>query len=314
MDICLHLGAHRTGTTTFQRFMEQNSEVLLRRGISAVGPSKTRTGLLNGVIKNPEFATAEDDRLARRAIGRVKLHIAQAAESGVQNFVLSEENLLGTMSQNMSSCYLYSQVRERLARVAPAFDGRQLTVGVGIRSYDAHWSSQLAFRIKGGSALPREGKLDRLSTQPRRWRHVVEDISLALPEAKIIVWAFESWVGQPAQLLAAMTCRPLPAQGLRPIEWANRSHSVQELRAILSESGNAGAAKKLAGQMGRYNPFPAMHRAKLKEDYRADIDWLEAGADGRATYLIPTGGTSGGYDMTRGNSDDIEERHMAGAR
>lgn len=287
--------------------------MLWSRGTAFVGPQRTRNGFLTGVIKNPDHATAEDDRLARRSVGRMQIEMAQMEGQSVRHLVISEENLIGSMGQNLSSCQLYDQAEARLRRLAPAFGDRPITIGLGVRSYASLWSSQIAFRIKSGSTLPREGKLDRLATQPRRWRDIIGDVASVFPAARIVVWTFEAWADRPAQLTAALTGMPQPTDAKPCNDWANASPPVEELRALLHDGGNKSAAQKLDGQLGRFAPFPAMHRQKLQDDYRSDLDWLEAGADGLATYLTPTGGTLGGYDMTRGRCDDVEERHVAGA-
>ena len=50
MDIILHLGAHRTATTSFQHYLRANAAGLGAAGIGVWGPETTRDGLLAGVI------------------------------------------------------------------------------------------------------------------------------------------------------------------------------------------------------------------------------------------------------------------------
>ncbi len=313
MDICLHLGAHRTGTTSLQRYLNLNRKSLSDHGVAVWGPKRTRAGLLDGVMKNPNHLTALDHKLARRSIGQVKVEQKRLRQKGYGTLVISEENLIGTMQLNLTEQRLYPQTYARLKRLAPAFEGEAVRIALSIRSYDTHWTSQMAHRIKMGAGLPDAEMLDRIATQPRRWRHVIQDIAEVFPNANLIVWPFESWVGQPEQLVSAMLGWPVPVGLVRFAERCNASTDVSTLRDILRDGGDRDAAQILAGLTGPFQPFPQLHKDKLRDDYRQDIDWLQAGADGLATYLDPTRGTSGGFDRPKGSmTNDIEESRLAG--
>ncbi len=71
MELILHIGAHRTATTTFQHYMRGQSNDLSRTGISFWGPARTRTGLFHGMF--PGGGVAERER--RRVVGRVALNV-----------------------------------------------------------------------------------------------------------------------------------------------------------------------------------------------------------------------------------------------
>lgn len=49
MDIILHLGAHRTASTSFQRYMRSVSDALAAGGTGFWGPGRTRKGLFHRV-------------------------------------------------------------------------------------------------------------------------------------------------------------------------------------------------------------------------------------------------------------------------
>jgi len=168
MDICLHLGAHRTGSTSLQVFMNANRKAFLKDRTTFWGPGRTRSGLFAGLIRDPRRLTPADRALGQRSLGRIRMEMSRAALNGNDRLVISEENILGTLSQNFGQCQLYPQAADRLARFAPAFGGQGLRIGLAIRSYDTHWASALAFGAKAGRALPNPQMLDRLTTQPRR--------------------------------------------------------------------------------------------------------------------------------------------------
>lgn len=49
MKVILHIGAHRTGTTSFQSYMRRNADFMRIRRIGFWGPLRTRGGLFAGV-------------------------------------------------------------------------------------------------------------------------------------------------------------------------------------------------------------------------------------------------------------------------
>lgn len=314
MEICLHVGAHRTGTTSFQTFLRHNRDSLTDAGTYVIDRSRVRAGLLRGVLRNPDRTTAQADDLASRAHGRFQIECQRLAGQGARHLIVTEENLLGSMAHNLRHATLYGQAGARLTRMAPALrPAYPLTIGLCIRSYHSHWASQLAFQIRAGGGLPARDHLDRLTTQPRRWRDVIADLASVCPQARIVVWPFESWVDRPAPLLCALTRSEQPARRGRASGSHNASIPVEVMRTQLAQSGNRSAAKQLAGLDGRYQPFPRLHREKLHQDYCKDIAWLEAGADGLADYLHPTGDTPGGSDMTRGRPHEFEIPRLARA-
>ncbi len=308
MEICLHFGAHRTGSTSLQVFMNSNRKLLSRDRLAVWGPGRTRSGLFAGMMRDPNRLTPADHEQAQRTIGRLTLEIARAAHNGMHRLVISEENMVGTMAHNLNRSRLYSQTRARLDRFAPAFGGHKLRVGLAIRSYESYWASALAFRIKSGAAFPSTAQLERLTTQPRRWRHMISDIAQVFPEAEIAVWPFEAWSSQPSLQLTALTGRLLP-RGVRKNDKANNaSLTAAEIAQIARERGDDEMAAELQHVFGRYQPFNAAQIHKLRQDYATDIDWLIQGSDGLATYFDSTGDTSGKSQDARGRYDDEEQR------
>ena len=72
MEIILHLGAHRTATTSFQHYMRANAAALAEQGLGVWGPDVTRDGILTGVIPLPGGESAA--RQMDRARGRIASH------------------------------------------------------------------------------------------------------------------------------------------------------------------------------------------------------------------------------------------------
>ncbi|MEM7723058.1 MAG: hypothetical protein AAF376_11845 [Pseudomonadota bacterium] len=308
MNVFLHVGAHRTATTTLQRMMGQSNATLAQAGIGYWGPKRTRGGLFQGLIGQSDAVMPWH---VNRAAKRVRLNLRKSVDEGRICQVISEENALGSMRESLDGAYLYPDAGARVARVAAGMRDHPLTIGLAIRSYDAWWASVLAFRLTRGGPLPRRGFCERLITQTRRWRHVIADLAQAMPDVRLAVWTHEDYGARPDALITRLTGYDLALDGAS--EHLNSSATLTEMRCYLDECGaDPGLIRHRAG---RFMPFDEHQRAVLRAQYAEDLDWLAAGAGGLADYLDEPGQkTHGQTGLGRGYPDDGEYRRLAHAR
>jgi len=305
LEILLHIGAHRTATTTLQRMMGQGRPAMQDTGLAYWGPKRCRGGLFDGLYG---ATVALPPRRPGRALRRVALQAKMAEDAGAALLFVSEENMLGTMRRNIEAQRLYPGAGDRVAGFAAGFAGLGLTIGLSIRCYDAYWASCLGWRMQRGGPLPRPALCDRLVTQPRRWRHVIAELAQGLPGARITVWTHETMAGQPAALVERLTgCRIAPqAAGA----WRNPTPSLTHLRGYLDDIGADPALARGTG--GRFMPFDADQRRALRDQYAEDLAWLAAGAGGLAEYLDEAGArTLRPTGQGRGRSDDGQPGRLA---
>ncbi|RKF14918.1 hypothetical protein D6850_08605 [Roseovarius spongiae] len=313
MDIILHLGAHRTASTSFQLYMRRNRRALGAAGIAFWGPRQTRNGLLNGAISTP--GTMPAARQLRRARGRIALQVYKLREAGMQRLVLSDENLIGSPRRNIRDMRLYPAAGERMARYREALGGRIARVVLSIRAQDAYWTSLLAYSIPRGGALPDSARLKRIAQEPRSWRDVITDLACALPGTELCVLPHEAFASRPERKLAAMCAMDAPPL-CAAREWLNRSPRPDELRALLAERGEAPQLDAAPGD-AQWTPFNPAQKAAMRESYADDIYWLRAGADGLA-ILTETPAEAGTVktpalraETRRGSRHDQGQRHLA---
>lgn len=311
MNIFLHIGAHRCATTSFQSYLRQNATRLTVQGTGFWGPLRTRGKLFAGVLPSAGDALRRNRQI--RARGRVQIAISRAAESGLENLIVSDENVLGSVRANLRLCGLYDGVGERLARFNAAFDGKITQLALSVRALDTYWASGLGYSLTRGCNPPRPGVLTRITDSPRSWRDVITDVACAVPGARLIVLPHERFAGRPDAMFSAITGTAAPKDLMR--QWRNATPLLPELRALLPKE-QAGA---LPGGEGRWYPFDAEQAAILRERYADDILWLTGGADGLATLAhdpdTPTktaGPSPQDTYSTRGRPYDDEERRLAG--
>ncbi|MEP1768651.1 MAG: hypothetical protein ABJJ53_18685 [Sulfitobacter sp.] len=281
MDIILHVGAHRTGSTSFQHYLRGNRARLAADGTAVWEPRELRRGLLDGLFTSPRMQNGRN--LHRRAVGRVRLKVAQVERTDAQRLLISEENIIGAPRACLRAGTMYPAIGERMARLETAFDGRISRVVMCVRVQDLWWSSVAAFSVARGHAMPDAARFDAIATAQRTWRDVITDLACALPQVELKILPFEQYAGQFDKVLTQATGRPAPSEGAE--SWLNRSLDADRLRAKLKDFGVAadGLPTHLAEGEGRWKPFSDEQTAELREAHADDMMWLAAGADGLAT-------------------------------
>lgn len=306
MDVILHIGAHRCATTTFQHYMRMNADRLGDIGIGFWGPKRTRGGLLAGIL--PQASPARGRDLRRRGLGRVRMHLERAAQSGTARLVISDENMMGSVRENLMRGGLYDGVGQRLARLGEAFEGRVSDVVLNVRSLDAYWTSALGYGLVRGQFLPQPVLLDKLAGSARSWRDVITDVACALPATRLWVLPHETFGGRPDAQLRGLIGADTPRSHARG--WLNATPHLPELRSMIANGA-------LPVGDGRWTPFDAAQTAALREAYADDMMWLTAGAEGLAQLMDDPDKKAAGTnptasDLTRGKRDDDQESRMAG--
>lgn len=312
MKTILHIGAHRTGSTSFQTYMRRHAESLREAGLGYWGPFRTRKGLFSGILPGKMPGLLKDT--AQRARGRIALQRIKAEEAGVQTLLVSDENMLGTVRKCMINQKLYPDTGMRIARFAEAFDHRIDQVVLTVRAHDRWWRSAGAFAVSRGMSLPSQDVRSQISQSLRGWRDVITELACALPEeTKIQVMPFESFAGRSDALLFAAT----GFQGPAPLasDWLNKAPDARELETLLGMRGEH--LDVPADETGRWQAFSREEEAALRELYEDDMFWLRTGADGLATLTEDPGRLSsqeaiglGAIDK-RGQAHVTERRQMA---
>jgi hypothetical protein len=174
----------------------------------------------------------------------------------------------------------------------------------------------MAYAVGRGHSVPGADAVQQISDSPRGWQDVITDLSCALPDTKIIVLPFERAMGRPDHLLKVATGFDAPVDD--SARWLNKRPEIPRLRELLHERGSDPNLLPDEPE-GRWQPFNATQLAQLQERYLDDLFWLEAGADGLATYINDPQGSGQNLasgEFTRGNGYDIGQEHqrpMAGS-
>ncbi|GHC67180.1 hypothetical protein [Neogemmobacter tilapiae] len=235
-EVVLHLGAHRTGTTLFQHFLSSNLDFLNNVGIDILVPPATRAGLLQDI-------QPQDGRL-----------------------LISEENLMGNMQDNVAMARLYPLATQRL-RALDNLLGHCQRVMLSVRNPADWWPSAIAFSLTRGMALPEADQIQAIARSDRHWTDVVSDVRAILPNAEIVVREFNWAVDRPRQQLRQATRWEEVAGALARTRVHNPRPDRSEMDRILTERGQ----KPLAGLGDSYEPFDPKTRRRLTRAYLDDL-------------------------------------------
>lgn len=277
MDVILHVGAHRTATSSFQAHLAHNRPGMADRGTVYWGPRITRGGLFAGIIGGVDAILPWQ---VRRATGRVGLRLQGVVASGASRLIVSDENMMGSMRGTLDEGMLYPDAGPRVAAHAAAFAPHRLRIALGVRDYAQWWSSALAFRAIRGGPVPSHAFRRQVVGQSRRWRHVIEDVARAVPSAQITVYTFEAMALDPSALLRGISgIETPPAMG----EARNRRPRPEAVRKVFEDC--CVPTPDLVGPLGDFMPFTPDEYQALCAQYDEDRAWLAAGADGLANYL-----------------------------
>lgn len=280
MEISLHLGAHRTATTSFQAYLNANKDVMAEAGLAIWTPHRTRDGFFAGLVG----PTTTLPHALPRTIGRISIELQLLERAGRQELLISEENLIGASRNNLREKRLYTGLIPRLSRIHAVMGGRVRRIGLAIRSYDSYWASVLGFAVMNGHRFPAPADCDHLVTQPRRWRDVISDVAEVFPHAELLVWRFEDYAAAPHRQLRLLSPQTPHRNLMRPAgEFHNSSPSRNDIRSVLSARGIDPAL--VPEGISRWMPFDQHQQDILQAQYKHDIAWLRDGAGGTARFV-----------------------------
>ncbi|MFK7744591.1 MAG: hypothetical protein AB8B47_06030 [Roseobacter sp.] len=310
MEVILHIGAHRTGTTGFQDYIRRHREWLGHQKVGFWKPRRSQKSIHAGGALQKHGAVLEP--LSRDHEPRASLQFDRMRRRGIEKLIVSDENIVGTLRGNLRTGLLYASVGERAAWFSRAFDFQISKIILCPRSLEEFWCTSVATAVVRGSPNPTDVKLKRIAASYRGWRDVIVDLAHAVPEAEIRILPFETFLGRPDMVLMRGADIEAPVESARP--WLDKTPDLPVLRRILRERGED--VSNLPFGMGYWNPFTNEQHAGFRELYADDMMWLTAGADGLATLVEDRRRDSAGTTQPlatkeEGHNHEFKERRMA---
>lgn len=242
-EIVLHVGAHRTGTTSVQKYLYKNQQRLRENGIETFFPPATRKTTIS---------------LSSNSYPRV---------------LISDENILGTMENNIRKGCLYPDAGERLLRYN-SFLGDVQTIYLSIRNTVDWWSSAISFITKYTGTFPDKRQLLNISNSSRKWSEVINDITSVAPNAEIVIREFSWKTDNPKQQLHNVTKWDGWKNTVADKSRNNRRPTTHDMIAAFTQRGEVESLNCLP-QEPYFTPFGSAKSKELSQMYFDDIQYIK---------------------------------------
>ncbi|MEM6906930.1 MAG: hypothetical protein AAF568_13635, partial [Pseudomonadota bacterium] len=190
MRVILHLGAYKTASTHIQRRLDLNAETLAQAGVAVATPATLRPALRRAEVgAGPAIAEAVRD----------------ADLLGMARIVVSEEQLPGPLRPMAQGQAFYRGAERRLAPIAEALAGQEVTVLLALRSYADFYASAYGQVIRGWRWIDfGTDERERILGESRGWPDLVADIYRAFPGRPVHVWRYEAMGRRPRPIWSAL--------------------------------------------------------------------------------------------------------------
>ena len=281
----VHLGAHRTGSSSFQLFLGHNKARLEQAGYSLFYPA--RDGAPGGYRKKiqlppPYLGDKAQKQLFHSYIKPLRDRVSKQLRPDRPKIILSEENILGRMIYFFSGGF-YPGVEHRTRAAFKGLGHPVDTVTLVIRNYADVFAS--AYTMYAQTRLRSEFSAlsDQLVNVKTGWPELIDRISAGGGFGRLIVVPYESR-GSDKNLLRLVCGEAMDDLQAVP-ERQNISASTEAIAEIQrrfaagealtkARKSEIIAAHAIEKGNSKFAPFAAKDKKRLTDRYRREIDVL----------------------------------------
>jgi hypothetical protein len=282
VQVYLHAGAHRTGTSSFQMCLDVNAALLRDAGYDLAYPG--RDGIPGGKLRMKLPSPRHGLRKAKAFIGPARDEIDKRRQ-GRGRLILSEENIPGRMLHfTQGKFYPAKAIRARV--LAEALPGPVAHLLYVVRPYDELFVSAYRKRAEDIPVDPFEQVIPGLMQVSEGWPELIEVFRETLAPAQMTVLAYPAR-GSSRSLLS----RLLPDMAEGDLQEPGRNLNLSPTDAALEElqrryhAGDALGKPELQEIMARHADnradlglaaFPEAEKTALRARYATDLERLAA--------------------------------------
>ncbi|MBK4214702.1 hypothetical protein JJJ17_02050 [Paracoccus caeni] len=272
METFVHIGCHKTGTTYLQNLLAANLSLLSREGVGYLPLSELRGDII------PKAISCE------HPLGYIKSRISTSGHDNLRSILLSDENIIGTCSEFVSTGVAYPNAEHKLKRIFR--DSDKVVFFMCIRRPSDFIVSAWAEAIRFRSYVGLDNFTNLVKNRGFSWFSVVRRIKDIIGENKLFVWTYENNEFGVDYLIEKLTkARLLRSDLVAPNEVAGRSSMSQEGydllylmdkllgRDVVIKYSKAVARSATTGPSMKKNLLlPANVSSKWDDEYLVDLD------------------------------------------
>ncbi|MFD1341038.1 hypothetical protein [Litorisediminicola beolgyonensis] len=277
----LHLGAHRTGSTSLQTVLDGLSqEIAPAKVLTPPRPDKRSTATIREVLGDAVRAHRSRNPLTRwTGLRRSRTDLA-ALTGGADRVILSEEMLLGpAFKRDGRGLYPEADARLRAARALLRDSPERLHLT--IRSYASFIVSVYAMRaVFAGNLPPFDQIAQRLCDPEAGWPDLIDVIQRVFPGTPLHIAVLEDTrLEDRVRDLLGDWAR---IEEIRDPGGVNAAPTTEAIRAALSMSRGAYDPDCLVADHAggtRFDPLETADKERLSQRYQNDLDRLRRRGD-----------------------------------
>lgn len=276
--VVLHLGAHKTASTHFNKLLRKNSALLDKHSVAVPKKDDVRR-----LITRRIFGQQVGD-------GESPAQVLAELSGGARTVFISDENILGTPRGLVQRGMMYPSAASNLRNTVTLLGDAPVEIWLAVREPGGFVTSSW------GEAMRAHGYLDfsaYVGADPMpslRWTQLLRRLRAACPDLPLTIWSFEQYRAQaPALLANLLGVDHVAEEELRPIESIVRpglsQRAVEEIRTLCA-GGDAKPPQdrfeeivKAYPKSGDYpapSPWTAQQGAALRAQYDQDLSRLAA--------------------------------------
>lgn len=202
MKVLVHLGVHKTATTFIQSQLANNRPLLARKGFGMAGIWAVRRRFTNLFDRLAWFDPVW--RFLTRPALRRRLDRLIAETGDAKTFLLSDENLAGTISANYVFGRLYPWCGMRAKMLAGVLAGHDTHYFLCIRRYPDYLVSSWLQLATRGKPPEFEKYVEKFAPDGRGWAEVVSDLARAVGKERVTVWTYDWFAEDPRRVFALL--------------------------------------------------------------------------------------------------------------
>lgn len=180
----VHLGAHRTGTSSFQMMLAENRALLAAQGFDVAYPGRDDIpkGNLRLRLPSPRNLERWESEFVPPAADELQRHCTETGHA----MILSEENILGRMI-HFSAGKFYPAAEARLKTLAAAAEAPVLRAVLVVREYSELYASAWRKRAEDNRCPPFAKGRRNMLAMDRGWPDLVGLITQHLKVHQLVV-------------------------------------------------------------------------------------------------------------------------------
>ncbi|MCI2398484.1 hypothetical protein [Aliiroseovarius subalbicans] len=293
-EVHIHAGAHRTGSSAVQMFLDLNATEIRSQGfdLAYAGRDGAEGGALKLWLPAPRHSAKERNWRAMKAQGNLAKHA-----TGDRPLILSEENIIGRMTPFYAGKF-YPHAEGRLSFLRDVLEGRSVgNLLFLLRPYDSLFVSAYRKRAEENKVRDFDEIAPGMAGFQGGWPEIVRLIRDVLTPRRLIVLPY----GRPRTevALAKLFVPELDTSAMRdPAKAVNASLSDAALHALQARwrAGEEAARATVEAARAEFadtkadKPFAAFsvaQAATLRARYDADLDQIRAFSGVEFTEKLP---------------------------